>query len=1279
MALNTQTNEQKFSDKIADVPVTNYSTILRTLIVISLISTIVFIVLSYLTRELGYILLTLSSGITLVFGFASNPRSPKKPAAFIVFLFALSFELFIVLLASILPSYLGIPYAIIAVTLAFIFTSIIPRSALSDWIVTAGILAAIAALELTILALLPQVNNPTIASIVVIIAGFLVIKVSEMFAENRIIASIRTKLLLLALALTLIPLIILSFISNRFLRTSIEAQSNESLRVAAEQTGLSIDSFFTSNINALEIESTLGSIRNYLALETNERANSVEESALRSTLLSLQTKERIYQPSYAVLDLEGTNIYSTDRASIGTSEADTSYFESVSTTGISYISSVEFPAGSPSGYIYFITPIKSESAQTVGYLRSRYDARILQSILENNVGLIGNRSYPILFDENGLRLADGFSPSSINHLVTNIPFDRYALLLADLRIPANIPFEEISIDQPDLFRVLNEDSEIAFYTAYLPVQNRSIAHSGSMVTLGSMPWKVAYLQDQSNLTSSIEEQNRLSTAISLLMAGLVSILVIYAASQFSRPIIDMTRAAEKISSGDLTVRTNVTSGDEIGTLGTAFNTMTTQLKDLVDTLESRVRERTQQLAVQNESLQLRTRQLQTVAEVARNIVSTREVDSLLNQVTRLVSDRFGFYHVGIFLLDENGEYAILRAANSVGGQRMLERQHRLRVGQVGIVGHVTGTGEPRIATDVGEDAVYFNNPDLPETRSEMALPLKLGGMIIGALDVQSKESNAFTEDDITLFTTLADQISVAIENANAYEISQQTVEEMKELDRVKSQFLANMSHELRTPLNSVIGFSRVILKGIDGPINETQEQDVTAIYNSGLHLLNMINQILDLSKIEAGKMELQIDDVDITEVVNNSVNSAAGLIKDKPIQVITKVAPNLPIVKGDEMRLNQVLTNLIGNAVKFTEKGSITVEAFEHINDAKKAEIMVTVADTGIGIAPEDQGKLFQRFSQVDDSPTRRTGGTGLGLSIARSLVELHGGKIGLLNSEPDKGSTFFFTVPIHTEPETPVPQELPSGENIILSIDDDPQVITLYERFLKPYGYDVIALTNPELAVERATELQPFAITLDIMMPDKDGWQVLSDLKSNKETRDIPVMICSILEEEEKGFNLGASDYLVKPFLHDDLANAIKRLNHDGDVHDVLIVDDDPQYLHLLQKMIEGAGQFLPVLADGGISALKLLNDFTPDVIIMDLLLDDINGFELLDKFKSEPRLAHVPVIIVTGSDLSDDQLQLLGDYKEQLLSKWTINKEELLSNLQESLNRIKPNRLTE
>jgi signal transduction histidine kinase/CheY-like chemotaxis protein/HAMP domain-containing protein len=1272
-----ESDKRILNDSITDIPVTNYSTILRTLIAISVISTLVFIVLSYLTRELGSYLLTISSAITLVFAIASNPRPPKRPAAFIVFLLSISYQIFLVLLASILPSYLGIPYAILAVMLAFVLTSVIPRSTLSDWIVTSGILGAIAALELSVLALLPQLNNPTIASIVVIIAGLMVIKVSEMFGEGRIIASIRTKLLMLSLALTLIPLIILSFISNRFLRTSIEIQSNESLRVAAEQTRLSIDEFIQSNLDSLEIESSLSSVRRYLALEFNERANSDEEAALRSTLLSLQTKEQIYQPVYAVLDLNGNNIYSTERASIGRSEADSSYFQSVSTTGISYISSVEFPADSSSGVIYLISPIKSESAQIVGYLRSQYDARILQSILDTNLGLIGNRSYPILLDENGLRLADSFSPNAINHFVTPISRQTYDDLLSRNRVPASIPYEEISQGQAELSAALTEGSVITYYTANLQVQDNLIPHSGTMVSTNSRPWKVAYLQDQSSLTGSLSNQNRLSTAISLLMAGIVSLFVIFASSQFSKPIIDMTRAAEKIADGDLSVQAEVRSTDEIGTLGTAFNSMTTQLRDLVETLEIRVRERTQQLAVQNESLQLRSRQLQTVAEVARSIVSTREVDTLLNQVTRLVSDRFGFYHAGIFLLDENNEYAVLRAANSEGGRRMLDRRHRLRVGQVGIVGYVTGTGEPRIATDVGEDAVFFNNPDLPATRSEMALPLKLGGVIIGALDVQSTESNAFTEADVTLFTTLADQISVAIENANAYEISQQTLEEMKELDRVKSQFLANMSHELRTPLNSVIGFSRVILKGIDGPINETQEQDITAIYNSGLHLLNMINEILDLSKIEAGKMELQIDDVEISNVVNNAVNSASGLIKGKPIQLVTRVEPDLPSIKGDELRLSQILTNLLGNAVKFTEKGSITIEAGLHHTEDNADEILITVADTGIGIAPEDQGKLFQRFSQVDDSPTRRTGGTGLGLSIARSLVELHGGRIGLLSSDTNLGSTFYFTIPVKREPAIQVVQDLPPGENIILSIDDDPQVITLYERFLKPYGYEVVALTNPELAVDRARELKPFAITLDIMMPDKDGWQVLSELKKDEETRNIPVMICSILEEEEKGFNLGASEYLVKPFLHDDLANAIKRLDRGGDVHDVLIIDDDPQFLRFLQKMIEDEGQFLPILADGGLSALKLLNDFTPDVIIMDLLLDDINGFELLDKFNSEPRLKQVPVIIITGSNLDEDQLKTLGEYGEQIFSKWTINKEDLLVNLQETLNRIRPTRL--
>ncbi len=1273
MAAINNENQQTSNVSVAPEDYRSRSIIIKSLFAFSILSSLLFITLSYLYREVGYYLLTISSLITLFFAIIALPRRDRDPNAFFVFLLSASYQLLIILLASVLPSYQGIPYAVIALTLALIISAAIPRSGISDWVVTIGVIGAIASIQLTLLALLPQVDNQAISSVIFIIAVILLIKVSEMFGQRRIIASIRTKLLLISLGLTLVPLIVLSIISSRFLQRSIQTQANESLQVAAEQTMLSVDNFIDNQLSSLENESSLSAIRNYLSMPSNERPSSIEESEMISTLQSLKTKEKIYQPSYAVLDISGTNLYDTDRTSTGFSEADTSYFKAVTISDIGHVSPLEFKPGSTTGYLHFITPIKDESAQIVGYLRARYDGRILQSLLENNTGLLGVRSYPVLLDENGLRLADGFSPSAIHHLVAPISLEEYNRLIDEKRLPTHIPFEEITIPQEDLANALIGTSASNFFTANLDVLDDEIAHSGTILSSEIKPWVVAYLQDQTNLTTSLTTQNRLSTTIGLLMAGIISLFVVFAASRFTKPIIELTQAAGKIADGDLSVQAKVTSDDEIGTLGNSFNSMTTQLRGLVNTLENRVRERTLQLAEQNEALQLRSRQLQTVADVARNIVSTRQVDSLLDLVTRLVSDRFGFYHAGIFLLDEAGEFAELRASNSPGGQKMLDRHHKLRVGQVGIVGYVTGTGEPRIATDVGADAVFFNNPDLPVTRSEMALPLKLGDLIIGALDVQSIEPDAFSQEDVALFTTLADQISVAIENANAYEISQQTVEEMKELDRVKSQFLANMSHELRTPLNSVIGFSRVILKGIDGPINETQAQDITAIYNSGMHLLNMINEILDMSKIEAGKMELQLDEMSVPDVINRAVASAAGLVKDKPIQVVTQIEPDLPLIQADEVRIEQVLANLISNAVKFTEQGTITIGAEQKFTNRNRDEIVFTVSDTGIGIAPEYQSRLFQQFSQVDDSPTRRTGGTGLGLSICRSLVELHGGTIGLINSNTGEGSVFYFTLPLTGETTT-ITADVPAiGNNIVLAIDDDAQVITLYERFLKPYGYDVIALTDPQLAVERARELKPFAITLDIMMPEKDGWQVLSDLKNDEETRDIPVMICSILEEEEKGFNLGASEYLVKPFLHNELVNAIKRLNNVGDVHDILIIDDDPQYLHLLQKMIENEGNYLPVLAEGGMTALKLLEEFTPDVILMDLVLGDVNGFELLEKFKSEPRIKHVPVIILTGSELDAEQVEALSEYGGQIFDKWSITKDELLENLHQSLGRLR------
>jgi signal transduction histidine kinase/CheY-like chemotaxis protein len=671
--------------------------------------------------------------------------------------------------------------------------------------------------------------------------------------------------------------------------------------------------------------------------------------------------------------------------------------------------------------------------------------------------------------------------------------------------------------------------------------------------------------------------------------------------------------------------------------------------------------------------QQRALELQAASEIARDTTSTLARDELLNRIVNLIKTRFNFYHTSIYLLDDTNTFAEIAEATGRAGMELKSRQHRVAVGSKSVIGVCTATGKPEIVNEISESPIFFPNPLLPETKSEMGIPLKISDRVIGVLDIHSDKPGAFTQSELTVFQILSDQISIAIENAQAYEISQRAYDEMRELDRVKNQFLANMSHELRTPLNSVIGFSRVILKGIDGPINDVQRQDISSIYSSGMHLLNLINEILDMSKIEAGKMELQLELLNISDVINSSITNAAGLVKDKPIKVVQQIEPNLPAVKMDEIRISQIITNLISNAVKFTETGSITVSAKRSQSPENKPEIMVTVSDTGIGIAPEDQAKLFQRFSQVDDSPTRKTGGTGLGLSICRSLIELHGGRIDLLSSEVGKGSTFYFTLPIE-EPKAEIDiDQFTHENNLILSIDDDPQVIALYERYLEPGGYQVIAEIDPDAAVERAKQLKPMAITLDIMMPGKDGWQVMRTLKQDPETKDIPILICSILEEEEKGISMGASDYLVKPFVQDDLLKAIKRMNTDGNLREILVVDDDVDDLRLTQKMIENGGNFLVTTAENGKDALEILTNSVPDMIILDLFMPGLNGFDLLEILRADPRLNHIPILILTGADLTAEQQTQLSEFGKHLFTKGIVKENELLEYIKESLEKIK------
>lgn len=673
-----------------------------------------------------------------------------------------------------------------------------------------------------------------------------------------------------------------------------------------------------------------------------------------------------------------------------------------------------------------------------------------------------------------------------------------------------------------------------------------------------------------------------------------------------------------------------------------------------------------------DTLQRKNEYLAISSEIGRLVTSTLDLDVLFSRTVQLIRERFGFYYASIFITEEAGFNAVLRSATGKAGEEMLSRGHSLQIGSRSIVGTVTSNGNPLVVNNTTTDPIHRPNPLLPETRSEAAIPLRIGTRIIGALDIQSTEIDAFKEDDINVLLILADQVAVAIDNARSYELAQQAITEMRELDQLKSQFLANMSHELRTPLNSIIGFSRVILKGIDGPITELQDQDLNAIYNSGQHLLRLINDILDLSKIDAGKMELAFDNVNIPELIQNVIPTIGGLIKDKSVRIIQDIPAEIPSVRADAVRIRQVMINLLSNAAKFTEEGLITISANVQIGVTREPEIIVRVTDTGPGIALDDQKKLFQPFSQVDSSPTRKTGGTGLGLSISRRLVELHGGKIGVF-SEPNKGSTFFFTLPLPREhPGQEISFEGLAGAKLILAVDDDPQVIKLYERYLRPQGFQVIAVTDSASALERARQIKPFAITLDIMMPGKDGWTVLQEIKNDPETKNIPVIVCSILEENEKGFSLGAAEYLLKPILEVDLLNALSRLNNENNIHNVLLIDDDPDDLRLVAKILENGG-YNAEQAQGGDDGWAQIVNHKPDAIILDLFMPDMNGFMILENLRSDPELCDLPVIIVTGADLSTDQRDHLSEFSKNLLQKGSFDEKELLSVLERTLMRIK------
>jgi GAF domain-containing protein/HAMP domain-containing protein len=687
------------------------------------------------------------------------------------------------LLLSLLVSNIALGAALVILIVSTVIGSSVIINKRSDTFITIGLFSAILNTLSGTFSPFYQISIPNqeyyIPSILGALGVVYVVLVGLQIAYTN---SLRIKLLIGALAVVLAPLISLYAVTNMYTQSSLATESYKNLQLAASFTSSKIDEFIDSNRNAISADATLPSVVNYLSQPAIVRKGGLAEQDLALTFNALQKSRSLtYLLDYGLVDDTGIVNYDINSSRIGKKEVDELYFAVSYRTGRPYVSSVQFePSGT--SYILFSAPVIDRNLRTVGVIRARYNATIFQSILEQNSNLAGALSYAMLVDENFLRLGDTSATADVGKTVVPLPISIVVRLQSENRLPVYNTLY-LSTNLVDLGNALRNYQEKPYFTGELHALNNRHLENGAIVKMNNKSWLVVYSQDKSLIEASFVQQNRISILIVSLIAAAIGIFVTFITRAFSDPILQLTETAKRIAVGDLTARANIKSEDEIGILAQTFDTMTAELSGLITGLESRVEERTHELATQNEFLTFRSRQLQTVSDVARSVASTQSLDSLLTKVTELISERFNYYHVGIFLNDEKNEFAVLRSANSEGGKRMLARSHKLKVGQVGIVGYVTGTGNPRIATDVGEDAVHFKNPDLPYTRSEMALPLKIGDKIIGALDIQSTESNAFTAENIELFNILADQVAIAIDNNRLYEETTQALEDMQKIHK----------------------------------------------------------------------------------------------------------------------------------------------------------------------------------------------------------------------------------------------------------------------------------------------------------------------------------------------------------------------------------------------------------------------------------------------------------------------------------------------------------------
>ncbi len=676
----------------------------------------------------------------------------------------------------------------------------------------------------------------------------------------------------------------------------------------------------------------------------------------------------------------------------------------------------------------------------------------------------------------------------------------------------------------------------------------------------------------------------------------------------------------------------------------------------------------QELQSRTHALTRSVEELQALGKISQAVNSSLDLHEVLTTIVIHAVQLSGTDVGSIYQFDEATQGFTLRAAHGLSEELMQSiRQTPLTLRET-VMGQAALKREPVQLPDL------LNGPADPLRevmvragfRAMLAVPLLRENRIVGALVVRRKAPGHFPRKTVQLLQTFASQSVLAIENARLFQEVEEKNRQLQVASQHKSEFLASMSHELRTPLNAIIGFSEVLLEQMFGDLNAKQGEYLQDILSSGRLLLDLINDILDLSKVEAGRMELERGHVFLPEALESSLTVVRERASRHRITLGLDIDPEIGIIEADERKIKQILFNLLSNAVKFTPDGG-RVDVTTRLVDG---EVHVAVRDTGIGITPEDQEHIFESFQRARHTPAHKQEGTGLGLTLSKRFVEMHGGCIWL-ESQVGIGSTFTFTLPVQRTSvveEVIAPEaraaESPRAEGggaTVLLVEDDPYSVELLTLYLNGAGFTVAVAQDGEQGLALAHRLCPAAIILDILLPGVDGWEFLHRAKSDPSISHIPVIIISMLDEPGKGFAMGAADYLVKPVSRDKLLTALQRrtrvetVPQEGDK--ILAIDDDPMAIELIEAVLTPEG-YTVLKATGGEEGVVMARQERPAVVILDLLMPEVDGFTVVERLRADPATADIPIVILTSKSMTREEKERLKGQISYLARKAEFNR---------------------